>query len=232
MVIYVFSDESGVFDQRNNEVFVFAGLLLFSYEEKEAVTRKYLTAEKVVKNSAGLGHDDEAKACVLSNHHKGKLYRSMNQVHKFAAVVNQRGLLPTIFENKKSKQRHLDFVFKVGLRKALERLIKTGVIDADSVTRVEVFCDEHSTATDGRYELQEALEGEFKTGTHNYNWNKFYPPIFTNLQSVKLRFCNSKTVPLIRSADIVANRVYFHALKGKISDLTKPNLTITNFPLY
>lgn len=230
MVIYVFSDESGVFDQEHNDFFVFGGVILLSFDEKENVTRKYLAAERCVKLSAGLSTDDEAKACVLSNEHKAKLYRSLNQVHKFAVVIKQSRVLSSIFQDTKTKQRYLDYAFKIGLKRAFEKLIEDGTIDKSLVTRIEVFCDEHATATNGRYELREALEAEFRTGTYNYHWNKFHPPVFTSLQNVKLQFCNSKTVPLIRSADIIANRVYYHARNGCLDNLVKNKLKIAHLP--
>lgn len=50
MNIYVFSDESGVFYQVHNDVFVFGGIVLLSKDEKEKYMRKYSAAERSIKN--------------------------------------------------------------------------------------------------------------------------------------------------------------------------------------
>ena len=41
MNIYVYSDESGVFDKEHNEYFVFGGLILLGTGDKEIWSRKY-----------------------------------------------------------------------------------------------------------------------------------------------------------------------------------------------
>ena len=88
-----------------------------------------------------------------------------------------------------------------------------------------IFNDEHTTATNGHYELKEALEAEFKTGTYNHNWNKFYPPIFENLQGIKLEYCNSAKKVHIRMADIIANQAYYLSKSGKINELKQKMIT-------
>lgn len=92
-------------------------------------------------------------------------------------------------------------------------MIEEEKISAKDVEQIFFFVDEHSTATNGRYELQEALAQEFKHGTHNYNYSCFYPPIFPALNGISVQFCNSATKTLIRSADIVANKLYYLARK-------------------
>jgi len=56
-------------------------------------------------------------------------------------------------------------------------------------------------------------------GTYNQEWNKHFPPIFSNLQSVSLQFCNSKAKILIRSADIAANKAYYLAVSNNLDKL-------------
>lgn len=82
-----------------------------------------------------------------------------------------------------------------------------------------LFQDEHSTATDGLYELRESLLNEFKYGTHNWNYRKFFPPLFPKIKNVDVQFCESKKNRLIRCADIIANRVYYCAVNNKIVEL-------------
>lgn len=85
------------------------------------------------------------------------------------------------------------------------------------------YMDEHTTATDGRYELRESLEEEFKIGTMNFEYNIFHKPIFDNLHTLTLTFYDSKDKILIRAADIVANKVYYKAITGSVSELKSHN---------
>ena len=67
MELIVFSDESGVLDRKNNDFFVFGGLVFTSYAEMDTATRLYANAEKYVKQIENLSENEEAKACILSN---------------------------------------------------------------------------------------------------------------------------------------------------------------------
>lgn len=218
MEIYVYSDESGVFDKKHNEVFVFGGLIFLKKKDAESCSRKYLTAESAIRNGK-YGKEEELKAFRITNKEKGKLYRSLNQEIKFGVVINQRNVLDRIFQSKKDKQRYLDYAYKIGLKRAFESLIRDGVINPDEVKRIHVYNDEHSTATNGRYELEQALEQEFKLGTYNMRYDSFFPPIFGNVGRIDLEFCASDKVALVRAADIIANRIFYMALNRKIDQL-------------
>jgi hypothetical protein len=140
-------------------------------------------------------------------------------------------VLSQIFKSKKDKQRYLDYVYKIAVKRAFEFLIKKGEITPEDVEHLYFYVDEHTTATNGRYELKESLEQEFKNGTYNYNYGIFFEPIFKNIKSVDLEYCNSKNKLLVRAADIVANRVFYLAKNNKTLELVKiKNLNITRFP--
>ncbi len=214
MEIYVYSDESGVFDKLHNEVFVFGGLIFLKKRDMENCSRKYIAAENAIRGDK-YGADDELKACRISNKEKGKLYRSLNQTIKFGVVINQNNVLDRIFQSKKDKQRYLGYAYKIGLKKAFQSLIQEGIISPNEVKRIYVYNDEHSTATNGRYELEQ----EFKLGTYNHRYDSFFPPIFSDLGRIDLEFCSSDKVTLIRAADIIANRIYYMSLNRKIEQL-------------
>lgn len=213
MNLFVYSDESGVFDKEHNDYFVFGGVIFCSKEEKEAAVRKYRAVERIIRKDK-YQNGEELKACRISNVEKGKIFRSLNPYYKFGVVIEEQKVLDRIFCNKKDKQRYLDYAYKIGLKRCFEWLIQEGKLDPKEVERLFVFADEHTTATSGLYELQEALECEYKTGTYNYNWSTYFPPIFPYIQTVEVKFCNSETQTLIRAADIVANRLYFATVKG------------------
>lgn len=161
----------------------------------------------------------EIKATTVSNKGKGSLFRSLNNVHKFGVVVDQKRLHTTIFDHKESKQRFLDYAFKIGLKRALQALDVQGVISFPTIERMYIQCDEHSTATDGLYGLREGLLEEFKYGTHNYRYNIYFNPICPTMIDIALKYTDSSHSAGIRMADIVANRIYYHARKGDFTSL-------------
>lgn len=218
MDLYVYVDESGTFDKKHNDVFVFGGIVFLGREARDIEIRKYRHVEDMIRKNGKYEHK-ELKACIVTNKEKGKIFRSLNNTIRFGVVVNQQCLLDRIFESKKDKQRYLDYAFKVGLKSCLSDLISKGAISANAIQRMYVYMDEHTTATNGRYELREGLEQEFKIGTYNLKYDRFFPPLFLSLNSVQLEYCNSSKKALIRAADIVANRVFRYTLSGKLHEL-------------
>ena len=227
MDIFVYSDESGVFDKIHNDFFVFGGLILLGNDEKDIWIRKYAKAENDIRNGK-YSATAELKAYVITNREKGKLYRSLNNYYKFAVVIDQKEIYNQIFADKKSKQRYLDFAYKIAIRKAFEDLIRRNIVKADEVGRIRFFIDEHTTATNGRYELKEALLQEFKFGTHNFEYMMYHAPIFSNLNDISLKFCDSKNTTLVRAADIIANKVYYYTVSKM--PIKRENLYITYLP--
>lgn len=101
MDLYVFSDESGVFDRVHNDIFVFGGIIFLSKEEKDDCARKYIHAEKILRSTGAYSQNAELKAAALSKKDKGKLFRATNQYHRFSVIVYQKDLLERIFSDKK-----------------------------------------------------------------------------------------------------------------------------------
>ncbi|MDO4681075.1 MAG: DUF3800 domain-containing protein [Aerococcus sp.] len=231
MNIYVYSDESGVFDKNHNDFFVFGGLIILGKNNKEKWSRMYSNVENTLRNSKGVSKKYELKAAQIKNKEKGSLFRSLNNCYKFGVVINQKRVLDRIFMSKKDKQRYLDYTYKIAVKRAFEQLISDNVIRPDDVERIYFYVDEHTTATNGLYELKEALEQEFKWGTYNKEYSIFYSPIFSNMNDVQLMYCNSASTLLIRAADIVANRIYFLAThQDKFQLLNSSNLHVTFLP--
>lgn len=218
MDLFIYSDESGVFDKVHNEIFVYGGLIFLGKKDKDTFSRKYSVAEKAIRTGK-YDIDTELKACVISNKEKGKLYRSLNGAIRFGIIINQANVLDRIFQSKKDKQRYLDYAYKIGLKKAFQKLINEGKISANDINNIHIYNDEHNTATNGCYELREGLEQELKLGTYNQTYNKFFPPVFTGMNGVHLEFCDSSKFTLIRAADIVANRIYYMALNRKVENM-------------
>ena len=205
MNIYVYSDESGVFD---NDYFVFAGLICIGTNEKEIWSRKYSAVEKTLRKSKGVKLDYELKATRITNSEKGKLFRSLNNCYKFGVVIREKNVLDRIYYSKKDKQRYLDYAYKIAVKRAFENLITIKSLDPNQVERIYFYVDE-----------QESLEQEFKLGTYNYHYNTYYPPIFSNIKDIQLQYCNSESKLLVRAADIVANKIYYLAQNKMYSDI-------------
>ena len=51
MDIYVYSDESGVFDYKHNDIFVFGGILFYSKEQRDVCARKYIHVERIIRKN-------------------------------------------------------------------------------------------------------------------------------------------------------------------------------------
>lgn len=67
MDIFVYSDESGVFDVKHNDYFVFGGLILLGKNTKDRCEHQYALVEKVLRESKGFDSAFELKATRLSN---------------------------------------------------------------------------------------------------------------------------------------------------------------------
>lgn len=231
MSIFVYGDESGVFDAAHHDVFVFGGLVFLNKEARDAEYRRFIAAERKLAPLYGAtDRNFELKACRLKNKHKAGLFRSTNHCIRYAFVVDQRNVNENIFSSKKSKQRYLDYVYKVGLKRVFGRLIQAGKLKPSSVSGLFIRFDEHTTTTDGRYELREAIEQEFKFGTHNFKYNTFHPPLFPGMQgTVHLEFRDSKNDALIRASDIIANQMWYHEISGQFEKM-EGKAIVVRFP--
>lgn len=230
MNIFVYSDESGVFDSAHNEIFVFGGLIFLGADHRDNAARKFQAVERALRIHGNHTQSEELKACRITPKEKGKLFRSMNDAIKFGVIIHQKEVLSQVFENKKSKQRYLDYAYKIALKRAFQMLIKENVIQADDIENIYVSVDEHTTATNGKYELRESLEQEFKNGTFSHNYHNFFPPIFTKLVGVDVKFCDSKSKILVRAADIIANKIYFCAMNNDATIYEKKNMYLIQLP--
>lgn len=211
--------------------FVFGGFILdASKGEVSKLASLYKNIECTLRQKEEYKDIGELKANNLSNRDKRFAFSKMRSFFKFGVVVDLSKVLPRIFTDKKSKQRYQDFAYKIGVRKAFEHLIRIGVLSPEDDLTLHFFTDEHHTATDGRYELEEALLQEFKEGTYNFNFMKYYEPLFPNMRKLNLKMEDSTQSLLIRAADIVANRLYYEKERGSIRNLKGQNMYITLLP--
>lgn len=90
MNIYIYSDESGVFDRKHNDIFVFGGLIILDSLSKEYWSRMYASAEESIRKSKNVSRAYELKATQVTNKEKGKLFRSLNKCYKFGVVIEKK----------------------------------------------------------------------------------------------------------------------------------------------
>ena len=223
MNIYIYSDESGVLDKKHNQYYIFGGLLFLSEEERDEYSRRFIAAENNIRLSESIPKDIEVKAATIKGKSKKKLYKCIQNTERFGVVIEQNKLNDELFLNKKTKQRYLDWAYKMAIKKKFEHMIAYGHLNPDEVESINFLVDEHSTATNGWYELKESLEKELKIGMHNFEHMTFHRPLFPNVKSINLQYCNSSKKTLVRAADIVANHIFFYAHKcdGRIPEEDK-----------
>ena len=118
--IYVFSDESGVFDQINNDTFVYGGIIFTDLQEKNLAERRYRSVETRLRKNAKYKTMPELKASKLDVKDKRNLLSSIkDKGYRFAVVIKQKQLSKKVFANPKTKERYLDWAFKLGLKEAV-----------------------------------------------------------------------------------------------------------------
>lgn len=234
MNIFVYSDESGVFDCYHRQYFVFGGIVYLDKKTRDESARRYVAVESAIRSETGIPSSEELKASNLhlNSKHKRRLLYVTNNEFRFGIVVKiqQLRIRQAIADNKKSRQRFMDYAYKIGVKRLFQRLIQDGVIDPDSVENLYFFVDEHNTATDGIYELQETLLQEFIHGTINFDAMKSFPALFPKAKSLQLQYRDSQKVTLIRAADIVANKIFHLALSGNLPSDPQPTFFVTTIP--
>ena len=70
MNIYIYSDESGVFDKIHNDYYVYGRIVLLGEEKKAEWERRYLSVEKNIRRNSGYSKDMEIKATTIRNQEK------------------------------------------------------------------------------------------------------------------------------------------------------------------
>jgi hypothetical protein len=188
---------------------VFGGLIFLDKEDSDIQGRKYISLEKKIrKNNPKYSCIGELKAHRLDKKYKNKLYNSLYKCYKFGVIINICKLTKINFGDKKAKQRYLDYAYKLGLKNALMCMCEQKIIFPEKIKNIYIYADEHSTATNGRYDLQHSIEKELKEGIINRG---YHPPIFPKMDNVIVEFCNSESKILVRAADIIAHMIYYKA---------------------
>ena len=98
MNLYIYSDESGVFDNKHEKFFVFGGLIFLDKKEKDDAVKRYKAIEKQIRLK--LNTNRELKANILTPNDKKRLLSSINKYFKFGIVIKLDCILKYIIIQK------------------------------------------------------------------------------------------------------------------------------------
>ena len=208
MRLYVYADESENFDQAQNDLFVYGGLVVPGDTAKTDIEHQYSAVESSIRQESGKA--DELKASYLSMRQRKRLYNVVERSSctQFGFVVNQQKLRGSVFSSKGRKQRYLDWALKMGVKYGILKAMRDGTAPRDEIEGIVVFVDEHSSTTEGIYNLRESINEELRAGMYDSS-GRFHEPVFsTDLPKIPVRYLDSKTVTLIRAADVTANWIF------------------------
>lgn len=211
MKLYVFADESGVFDRVHADFFVYGGVIILGKTNYDAIVNKHRSLERRLRREdPSLKNVPEIKAAYLNLKQRKRLFNlQVPQCVRFGIVIDQQRVYKQIYQTKQDKQRFLDYALKRGIKHAIESANTSGLILKKEINCMSIVVDEHSTATSGKYTFKETVDEEFRRGTYSPNYDKFFPPLFSlDFPCIPVSYCDSKKVVGVRIADITANWIY------------------------
>lgn len=212
MKLYIYADESGTFDKAHNDLFVYGGLVVPGDSVKRDLERKYSAIENDIrKASSRFSDNDELKARHLQMKERKRLFSLLQHSPcvQFGIVVNQGKLRDSVFATKGTKQRYLDWALKMGIKKGVLGTVEQGLMAKQDITQMVVFVDEHSSSTEGKYNLSQSIDEEFRAGTYNPDYGTYHEPVFSmGFPRIPVRYHDSRSITLIRAADITANWIF------------------------
>jgi len=176
MEIFVYSDESGTFDCHTGQYFVYGGIVYLSSEAMQDSARRYQAVENQIRQQNDVLQSSELKASILLYKEANRLFKVTNREYRFGVVIEipRLRIREQIADDKKARQRYIDYAYKIAVKRFFKELIRNGAIDPQAVKTVHFFVDQHTTATSGIYELREGLEQELIHGTYNFESQAFF----------------------------------------------------------
>lgn len=209
MDIYVFSDESGVFDYKHYDWFVYAGMIIIGKQNMDILARRYSSLEKKLRHKERYRRLPELKAKYLAEEDRRKLLNLFDSTMKFTAVIRQKRLdVNHIFKDAKSKQMYLDHAYQIVLKGAFRDMVSQQAINSSEELSILIHEDNHHIATYSKCTKADSIFAEFHEPSYDSENNVFCSPLFKNLDEVTISLHDSTQNTLVRGADIIANTVY------------------------
>lgn len=227
--VFFFFDDSGVFHKNEpSGYFVYAGYVFTDRKTIEDAKRKYINANKKIKNK--LNRMDELKAANLQGIHKRSLFNVLKEYDKISAVVKLSEIYDYIIDNKKSICRYKDYILKRCVKQKLKQLISENKISSEKDIRISINIDEQLTATNGYYDLRDSIKEEMQFGIENFNYGIVHTKLFNSNVEVIIKYCDSSKNYMIQASDILANRIWKSYRTADKQLRTMMNNTILTFP--
>ncbi|WAM04212.1 DUF3800 domain-containing protein [Mycoplasmopsis cynos] len=116
MNLYIYCDESGVFDKNHNNFYVISGYIFLNQSEISKAVAKIWFNWKDIRKIKKIPNKQEIKASFLRRDFKSKrrLLNSLNNYTKFAIIIKLQEVIEKIYNHKRDKQRFQDYPFREG----------------------------------------------------------------------------------------------------------------------
>ncbi len=207
MDIYIYIDESGVLHKNApDDKFVYTGLIFFNKKEKDKAATRF----KKIESEISSNYDGELKANRIKNKHKKTLFNCVKNEKRFIIDVSINQMYDSSLGDKRTIQRFKDY----SLARTIKESLRFYNIPPSQQVNLHLLVDEQNICTNGRYNLKESIIEELFSGKYN-DYHKFIKPYFNVRGIVKVQYCDSNNVPLIRGADILANRKFWKLRKNQ-----------------
>lgn len=205
-VIFFFDDSGILHKHEPSGYFVYAGYVFTNRKILNSAKRKYIHANKKIKQSTG--RTDELKAANITANQKRSLFNVVKEYDSVSAVVNIEKVYDYILNNKKSICRYKDYVLKRCVKSKLQELINNGIISQFEDIIINIYIDEQLTATNGYYDLRDSIMEELKYGIMNFDYGVMHSRLFDSEVTVNIEYCDSSFNYMIQASDILANRIW------------------------
>lgn len=202
--INIYLDDSGNLAE-NEFVCCFAGVVFLSNEDRMNFINRYRGAVNKIK--ASYDQDIEIKSSTVKLVHRRQLLNLIYKQLTFGVVINNQQLNKVNFKSKFSVGKYEHFAQKLAIKSLIKELISTGRIDPNHDIEVTINSDQHTTATDGIYDLRNSVFNELKHGTKNYDMGLFFHPIVFGNLNVTVNYFNSRDNYGVQASDILAGEI-------------------------
>lgn len=205
--IYIYADDSGVFDIKDSQYFIYAGYIFVGQDQVRKYRTRYKNMVDRVRTELGWSHDIELKAAYLKAKHKKALGSAMTGAQSFSLAVDMSRVYSNILESKMNKQRYKDYVLKRAIKSKLVKILSERGISKDEPIRLIIKIDEQPVSSSGVKELEGSITKEFRYGRLDGN-GRPEDPILNKGSEITLDYMDSKEDYLVQASDILANKIW------------------------
>lgn len=208
--IYISMDDSGVLHY-NERCSVYGGIVFLKKSEQEDFERKYKSIINKIKCKYCHSNKEEClhicpeiKSANVKDKDKRRLWNLIKKEICFAVIINNKKVNENIMNNKASRGRYRDFTQRVIIKKVMDKLIKSHLINPYIPIKLIIRIDQQATITNANEFFLNDIYKELTKGIKNFAYNTIYNPIiFSNLE-IDLKYVLSHRHISIQAADFIA----------------------------